>query len=334
LEVLYKEVLAGADAEAYDAFVDSAAGGHAAQARAWADVATAGRPLLPRFFLARERGDVVGAALVLRASAGKIPAPAAIVERGPVCARTGDVGRVVEALARATRRHGVARLSVMPYWAGDDARAVEGELAKVRFRSVQELDGAHALTLRVDLAGKTDAEVFAGKEREVLRRKLRQAEKAGAAARRGARADVPTLERLHQELMAAQGKRPKPRAWFDALGASILAHDGPGARGAVFVCEDGASANEPLAALFVSRHGAVATFVLGAASSAPRSYSKMAPAMAAAIRWARDEGCATFDLGGVPMDGDDDPKRAQIAQFKLDFAKTRVPLVGEHARWF
>ena len=331
MEVLYKEALAGADADAYDSFVDAAPGGHVAQTRAWAEVAVAGRPLTPRFFLARERGQVIGAALVLRARAGRIPAPAAHVERGPVCARPDDVAKVAFALARATRRSGVARLTVMPYWSGDDAKRVERELAGARFRSVQELDGAHTVTLRVDLAGRTDAEVFAGKEREVLRRKLRQAEKAGAKARRGGIDDLPTLERLHRELMASQGKHAKAHAWFAALGPAIVAG---GARGAIFVCEDEANGNEPLAALFASRHGAIATFVLGAASSAPRTYSKMAPAMAAAIRWARDAGCTTFDLGGVPMDGDTDPKRAQIAQFKLDFAKTRVPLVGEHARWF
>ena len=59
----------------------------------------------------------------------------------------------------------------------------------------------------------------------------------------------------------------------------------------------------------------------------------MALPMMAAVRWARDEGCTTFDLGGIPMEGDTDEKRAQIAQFKFDFAKERVSLVRQHARW-
>jgi lipid II:glycine glycyltransferase (peptidoglycan interpeptide bridge formation enzyme) len=125
--------------------------------------------------------------------------------------------------------------------------------------------------------------------------------------------------------MMSQGKRPKPRAWFDAVGSAILP-----TRGAVFVCEH---ASTPIASLLVVRHGGLATFVLGATTLASRPFSKMALPLLAAVRWARDAACTQFDLGGVPMDGDADPKRANIAQFKRDFAKTRVCLVGEHARW-
>jgi hypothetical protein len=60
----------------------------------------------------------------------------------------------------------------------------------------------------------------------------------------------------------------------------------------------------------------------------------MALPMMEAVRWGRDNGCRVFDMGGIPMDGDTDEKRASIAQFKFDFAKTRVPLVRAHARWF
>ena len=58
----------------------------------------------------------------------------------------------------------------------------------------------------------------------------------------------------------------------------------------------------------------------------------MVPCLAAAVEWARALGC-DFDLGGVPMDGDTDAKRLAIAQFKRDFARTRVELIGQHARW-
>ncbi len=336
LEVLYKESLEGAEADAYDAFVDAAAGGHYAQTRAWAEVAVAGRRLVPHFALARERGEVVGAALVLRPRVSGIPAPVAIVERGPVARTPGEVARLARALAHALRLRGVGRLSVMPYWAGEDAREVEKDLGTVRFRSVQELDGAHVVTLRLDIGGKTDAEILGGKERESLRRKLRQAEKAGVTTRRGDAKDLPVLRRLYAELMSAQGHTMKPDVWFDTLGRAIVAPGGAlpeagKARGAFFLSEH---EGEAVSALFASRHGPLAVFVLGASTGANKTFSKMAPTMMAAIRWARDEGCATFDLGGVPMDGDTDSKRHAIEQFKLDFAKERIHLVREHARWF
>jgi lipid II:glycine glycyltransferase (peptidoglycan interpeptide bridge formation enzyme) len=327
LETTWVRDVSSADADAYDAFVDGARGGAYAQARAWAPVATVGRPLSPRFFLARAGGRVVGAALVLRPKAGPVPLPVVLVERGPVVDDPDELPRVLSALVSEARRHGVARVQVMPYWAGESAARVERSLAELRFRSVQEMDGAHCVTLRLAIGGKRDEEILAGKEREALRRKLRQAEKAGAVARRGTLEDVPKLEALYGELMKGQGRGTKPRAWFEALAANILSKE---KRGALFVCMHDA---EPIAALFGARHGTVATFVLGATSGAARAFSKMALPMMAAVRWARDEGCEIFDLGGIPMDGDRDEKRAQIAQFKFDFAKERVPLVREHVRW-
>jgi lipid II:glycine glycyltransferase (peptidoglycan interpeptide bridge formation enzyme) len=281
----------------------------------------------PRWVLARDRGRIVGAALVLRPHLRGLPLPAALVERGPVTHDPDDVERVAEALAQAARRRGIARVQLMPYWAGEDAARVEALLVRARFRRVQAFDGAHAMTLRMDIAGKDDA-ILAGKEKEQLRRKLRQAEKAGAVVRQGGVDDVGKLEQLFGELMRAQGRSGKPRVFFERLASEILAS---GERGALFVCTHEA---ETIAAIFASRHGPLATFVMGATSSAPRPFSKMVLPMFAAVKWARDAGCATFDLGGVPMDGDADEKRASIAQFKFDFAKTKVPLVREHVRWF
>ena len=85
--------------------------------------------------------------------------------------------------------------------------------------------------------------------------------------------------------------------------------------------------------MLVLRHGHVATFVLGASTLASRPFSKMALPLLEAMRWARDLGCTQLDLGGVPMEGDIDRKRNNIAQFKMDFTRTRVQLAGEHARW-
>lgn len=329
LTVTWSRQLGRSDAVDYDRFADGAAGGHASQTRAWGALTTATRPLAARYVIVREMARIVGTALVLRPRAiGPLVAPVARVERGPVCERVADVAHVLDAIVGASRRHGVARLQVMPYWADGEAADAEAALARARFRSVQELDGAHVATLRIDIGGKSDEQILAGKDRETLRRKLRQAEKAGATVRRGERRDMPTLAKLHDDLMHGQSMDAKPAAWFDALWDDV-ARDGE--RGAVFVCEhDG----EAIAALFASRHGSQGTFVLGATTSAARSFSKMVLPMMAAIRWSRDAGCARFDMGGVPMDGDTDEKRAAIAQFKFDFAKARVRLVREHARWF
>ncbi len=324
LDVVLGRSLAGRDAEDYDDFVARAPSGHYTQARAWAEVAVAGRPLSPRYFLARRGGEVVGAALLLRATAaGRIPLPAAICERGPVCREVGDVADVARALARAARKRGVVRVTAMPYFAGDEAAQAERGLIAAGFRITQTWDGAHARTLRVPLG---DADPFAGKDGKSLRQRVRQAEKAGVVTRVVRGAEVGKLEALYATLMREQGKSLKPHVYFEAIDRTLL---GSG-RGAVVVSE---LEGRPVSAAFVARHGGLTTWVIGATSpERTTAYSKMVPTVMAAIAWAREAGCHTFDLGGIPLADDPDEKRKSIAQFKHYFAKEPVVLAREHAR--
>lgn len=326
LDVVLARSLEGADARDYDAFVERAGSGHYTQARPWAAVATAGRPLAPRYFLARRGGEVVGAALVLRAMAGGlVPLPAAIVERGPVCRDVSDVKEVALAMASALRKRGVARVTAMPYYAGAEAPLAEEALLGAGFSLAQGFDGAHARTLRVDL-GKADP--FAGKDGKSLRQRVRQAERAGVTTRLVRGAKLGELEALYATLMAEQHKSPKPHVWFEAIDRAILASE----RGAAIVSS---AEGRPVSAAFVAKHAGIVTWVIGATSpERTTAYSKMVPTVMAAIEWARGQGAHTFDLGGIPLEDDPDERRKSIAQFKLYFAKDPVRLAREHARLF
>jgi lipid II:glycine glycyltransferase (peptidoglycan interpeptide bridge formation enzyme) len=322
---LTTELLGPAAAE-YDAFVLASPAGHAAQTRAWAELARAGAHVKTCFAVVRDEGGVVGSALVLRPVALGLGMPWAWVERGPVVADVASLPQVTRALGRALRRRGVARFRVMPYWANDDAARAEELLRSAGLADVQTADGPHACTLRFGLGGATDADLFAGKSKEQVRWRARQAERAGATARRGEDRDWGRLREMYRGLMQAQGKRDRPDAWWDAV-RRFVSDD---ARGAFFACDhDGTT----VAAAVVLRHGGLATYAWGASVPDKLPFSKAIPALVAAIRWARDVGCHTFDLGGVPMEGDHDAKRAAIATFKYDFDRTRVRLVREHAGW-
>ena len=325
LETAWVRELAPAELTAYEDFVRNARGGHFAQLPAWDAVVRSARTVSTRYLTMRRDGRLIGAARVARPVALGVPLPVAAVERGPVVADLADLPDVLGAVSGAAARHGIARLTVMPYWADDEATEATRELAAGGWKDVQEADGAHVRSLRLALDAATDAEIFAGKEREALRRKLRQAQKAGATVRQAGAEAIAPLQTLHDALMTGQGKKGRPRAYFQALHDHFVA---PG-QGAFFLAEH---EEETIAALFVARHGDVATFVLGASATLERSFSKMALPMAAAVRWARAQGCRVFDLGGIPAAGDDDAKRASIAQFKLDFAKTPVTFAHEHAR--
>jgi lipid II:glycine glycyltransferase (peptidoglycan interpeptide bridge formation enzyme) len=327
LRLTWARELKEADARDYDAFVDQARGGHFAQSRGWSALGCAGRPFASSFVLARDgAGAVVGAAHVLRARVAGLPLPYAVVERGPVVDRPELFRPVLDALARAARRRGILRLSVMPYWEAEAGAGVAQALTGGGWQCVQEIGGAHVVTARLEAAGKSDQALFAGGDRLKLRQKIRQAERDGAQVRRGSAADVARFAELYRALMVEQGMHVKPPSWFAALERYGLDGSGPGA---LFFTEH---EGETVSAAFTVRHGRFVTLYMCASSRAPRKFSKMVPSVVAAIRWARDLGC-DFDLGGIPRDDDTDEKRLAIAQFKRDFVKTRLSLLPQHARW-
>ncbi len=329
MQTSWQSTLDPHERDAYSAFLEGASDGHFTQDPAFAAVAVAGKRRATRFFVAREGKEIVGVAAVLRVRAlGPLLAPVGIVQRGPACGDPSKLEAVLRALVRTSRFHGIARLAVMPYWAGAQVEQATAALVAAGFHSVQEVDGAHAFTLRLDIGGKSDEQILSGSDHKKLRYELKSAERAGVVVRRGEAADFAVVEKLERELALAQGRRVQSPEWFAALASYMTKDD---RRGAFFVSShDG----EPIAAALVLRHAKTTVYLAGASIVAPRPYSKMALPLFAAVKWARDVGCDVFDLGGVPAEGDTDPKRAAIAQFKRDFSKTPVPLVPEHARWF
>jgi hypothetical protein len=327
VDVTWTAALRPEHADAYDRFVAEAPSGHFAQSRAWGAVAAQDRLSSVRFFLAVEAGSVVGASLVRLACLGPVPLPFARVERGPVCRDPRDLPRVLEALARAARGHGVARLSVMPYWTGARAFDATRALSTAGFFDSQTVDGAHAVTLRLDVVAPDDR-IFAGSERAQLRHLWREAERAGVTVRHGGRADLEVHRRWVRARLASWRQTDKPARWYAALGDYLEADP---SRGELFVAELGP---EPVGTAVVIRHGALATYVYGATTPAVFRCSKSVLPLIAAASWARAQGCSALDLGGIPDGSDVDLKRNAIARFKRRFARTPVALVREHTRWF
>ena len=329
LDTVWSSELSATDGEAYDGFVAAAHGGHYSQTRSWAKVATAAKPFAARYFLARRNGRVVGAALILRTQLfGTLALPFAQVERGPVCDDPEDMPDVLEALVELTRRHGILRLSVMPYWAGEAKPRVERILKQRGFADVQSFGGRHVRSLRLDPASLPADNPYTGSTLSQVRREIRRSERAGAIARRGQKRDLIAFREMHGQLLRLEGKRPLAADWYEALAEYFLAYE---ERGVMFVCEH---QNKVIAAIFLARHGPLATYVIGASSGDELRFPKMVLPMARAIAWARENGVESIDLGGIPMAGDMDAKRASIAHFKLSFSRTEIALVHEHVRWF
>jgi lipid II:glycine glycyltransferase (peptidoglycan interpeptide bridge formation enzyme) len=124
----------------------------------------------------------------------------------------------------------------------------------------------------------------------------------------------------------SEGKRGHKGAYFEAL-KRYFDDD----RRAIFV---GEYEGKPVSVILATRHGPLAIYVAGASSDRDLSFSKMIQPMTKAVLWGKEQGCDTFDFGGMPMIGDTDPKRNAIALFKRSFSRTEIALVHEHTRWF
>lgn len=329
LETVWSPELSAADGEAYDGFVAAARGGHFCQTRSWAKVAMAAGTFAPSFFLARRDKDVVGAAVVLQTRLrGILTLPFVQIERGPVCDDPEQLPDVLEALHAQTRRRGILRLSVMPYWTGEAKAQVERTLKQHGFTERQSFGGRHVRTLRLDLTRLPTDELFAGRALFKVRQNIGRAERAGATARPGRNSDLGAFRRMHEELLRFEGRPPLAASWYDALAEHFLACE---ERGAMFVGEYEGNA---VSAVFVARHGVLATYIIGASSGRALRFPKMILPLAAAIAWAKRSGLESFDLGGIPAAGDTDAKRASIAEFKHSFSRDEIDLVREHVRWF
>lgn len=329
LDTVLSPNLTGIDAEAYEQFVKSARGGHFSQTRDWVKVVAAGRPVRPAYFLARRHGRVVGAAAILRPLLwGHVPLPLAQLDRGPVCDDPDDLPAVISTLVKHTRRAGIIRLSVMPYWSGEAASRTTAVLLSRGFSDVQTYGGSHVQSLRLDLTQMPLKGLFEGSRFYGLRKQVAFARRHGAAARRGKPADMVAFQTMHETLLRRERLRIPSSRWYNAV-ADYFFSGNQG--GAMFVCELDA---DLVSAVFVVRQGSVATFAFGASTSRKMPFTKMIWPITQAIEWAKSEGLSWFDLGGIPMTGDTDPRRASIATFKSKFGGEPVSFVHEFARWF
>ena len=199
-------------------------------------------------------------------------------------------------------------------------------LAAQGWRSVQTAAGAHAATLRLALGGRApgpDAIFEGGDLQEAapgdpLRRARRRQLDAARRRSRALRGAVPRPD-------GPAGPAREVRRLVQALAA--LGFDADGPVGLFFTEHEG----ETVAGALTIRHGSLVTLYLAASAPAPRKFSKMVPA------WSPpSSGRRRWAATSIRRRADGRRHRREapvIAQFKRDFSKTRLDLIGQHARW-
>lgn len=142
----------------------------------------------------------------------------------------------------------------------------------------------------IDLAP-PEAEILA-QMKQKTRYNIRLGEKKGVTIRAGSPADLPTFHRLSQLTASRDGFGIHPLEYYQTAFELFAPHNC-----ALLLAE---YQNEPLAALMAFAHGSAAYYFYGASSNEHRNVMPTYPLQWAAMGWAKNRGCASYDLWGIP----------------------------------
>jgi lipid II:glycine glycyltransferase (peptidoglycan interpeptide bridge formation enzyme) len=289
------------DRARWNAFVSASPHGHFFQSWEWG-LLQDGLGGAPTRVAALEGDTIVGAVQLLRFAGERT---FTYVPRGPVVdpAREEVADALVEAVLAISAAAGAFLVRLEPQWTFDPALA--DRLASRGF-TVSARRIMPPRTLLVDLRPPVD-DIWAA-FRSTTRNRVRLAQKRGVGVRVGRGTDVESFVRLFEETNARHGLRLGRPEQFRLADRHFGSQDTM----RLFL----ASADDvDLAGIMVFLWGATATYLWGA-SSASESARQLNPNQLlhwTAMQWARERGCASYDLFGIP-DYDADVLEAEYGQ--------------------
>lgn len=275
------------EAAPWEQFVQAHPRAHVLQLPAWGALKAAYGWQVIRVGLTRVDSDelVAGAQLLLR-SFGRIGS-FGYLPMGPLVTAEDQWPALWPALHRRAGR----RRAFMLKWEPGHAPVYRPRgLESWRF-----LGSSHHIqpprSILIDL--RADEEQILARMNQGTRRKIRSSDKKGVTCREATAADLPAFT----QLMAETGAR-----------SSFGVHEADYYRRAfeLFVPQGNAALwlaeheGRPLAGVMVFRAGKRAWYLYGASSADKRNLMASYGAQWAAIRWARAQGCHSYDLWGVP----------------------------------
>jgi lipid II:glycine glycyltransferase (peptidoglycan interpeptide bridge formation enzyme) len=311
-------VATAAERERWDAFVAAAPTGHLLQSWAWGEFKARFGWQAVRL-VAEQAGEVVAGAQVLFR---RLPLfSLAYVPRGPVVDPVADTAPVLfAALHGEARRRRAIFLKIEPNLPEDEApsrppfREVRRDGASDEapscppFREVRR-DGASdeaafltglgfrpsaqrvqpRTTIVVDLT--PDLAAIAARQKPKWRYNIGLAARRGVTVRQGSAADLPVF----YELLRHTGQRDRFAIHSLAYYQEFFRHLGAQAR--LFLAE---YQGQVLAGIVITVFGRQAIYMYGASSSEQRHLMPNHLLQWEAMKWAKAQGCTTYDLWGVP----------------------------------
>lgn len=283
----------------WDPFVEAHPHGHVLQTAGWGQLK--GRfGWEPRRVAVQAAGQIVaGAQILFRRLPGGWRL--AYVPKGPVVdlARSDLVAPLLDALHTMCEAERAFALKIEPDLA--ETPPLAQQLTGYGF-----LAGGHCVqprrTILVDLAGSEDEVLMRMKSK--TRYNIRLAGRKGVEVRKGGPEEIETFNRL----IGVTGERQEFGVHSAAYYRLAYENLAPAGRAQLFFA---IYEGLPLAAVFACAAGRKSWYMYGASSNQHRELMAPYAVQWAAMQWARERGCATYDLWGIP-DEDEETLEAQF----------------------
>lgn len=260
-------------------------------------------------FLWGEIEQPLAAASILTRRLGRLPLGIQYVPKGPLVASADGWPRLLAELERHARRSRALFIKIDP---DVDAESSEGQalMALLRQRgwvfSNEQIQFRN--TLLSDLRLPEDELLAAMKQK--TRYNIRLAAKRGVQVQSSD--DFAAFYRLYAETARRDGFLIRPQAYY--LRVMQRLHRA-GLSQLLLAYYNG----QPIAGVYLFRFGPTAWYFYGASSNVHRKHMPNYLLQWQAIRWAKSQGCTTYDWWGAPDTLDENDAMGGVLRFKLGF---------------
>jgi peptidoglycan pentaglycine glycine transferase (the first glycine) len=270
----------------WDAFVDSAPGGHHLQTSLWAQVKARHGWKPVRLRVQRDGEFVGGAQLLVRrmrlGAIGYCPRGPLLCDNDPATLRA-----FLDGLARMARRERILYVKVQPPVGRGDMEPILREAGFV----ASDMQASPAATVRVDL-GRSADEILASM-RAATRKNIRKATRKGIVVRAAGASGLTAFG----ELLAETSRRQRFAPYPEEYAAEVVRQFGEGDRAELLLAEhDG----EVLSGVMIVGYGDTVVYTLGGWSGGRTTGLHPNELVHwSAMQWAREHGYRYYDLYGI-----------------------------------
>lgn len=318
----------------WDRFVEHSPYGHILQTTQWGELKNEHGWKTVRASLVNANAELVGGSVVLLRRLPYGLGTLAYVPRGPVVNWDDrDLAiAVVRSTAKLARSRGAIALITEPGMLDtpSDRRTLQtAQLTEI------DLHVQPRRTIWVNLDVEDEVDILALMKQKT-RYNIGLAKRKGVTVRVGTADDLPAFYAMMESTAERNTFSIYPLTYYQHF--MRLFASGQHARAALLIAE---FEQRPLASVIVAAHGKTATYLYGASGDEGRDLMPTYLLQWEAMRWARERGCLTYDLWGVPDEDeatleahfkDRDDELWGVYRFKRGFGGQVVRHIGAWAQ--